>query len=216
MKRAKRFNEGNSVGLDVIDDETGALSTSKRNPETGELYNPSGNVTSRESKSVSKTDSAPKTTSASTPASTPAPVKKDTETSSVKKLTKEQGEKIAAKSKAAESSAPASASTPKGSTYRDFKGKIQKTTENGPSAADTIGKGISSIGRGLSSAASSVGDYFKNFETPAEVRSRMNKEEKAKDKADRASKNMASGGMASASRRGDGIAQRGKTRGKMC
>jgi hypothetical protein len=134
-------------------------------------------------------------------------------------------------------SAPASASAPKGSTYRDFKGKIQRTTEDGPSAVETIGKGI---GSAASSAASGIGDYFKNYETPAEHRSRKNKEEKAESRnpkkvksADMGSdfntdalstgsamkrggsvKKMATGGMASS--RADGIAQRGKTRGKMC
>jgi len=76
-------------------------------------------------------------------------------------------------------------------------------------------------------AVSSVGNYFKNFETPADRRSRLAKEAKDKEKAsfnrergDRAGggaiRGYASGGSVSASRRGDGIAQRGKTRGKMC
>jgi hypothetical protein len=38
-KRKFKFDDGGDVGLDVMD-ETGAESKSKRNPETGELYNP--------------------------------------------------------------------------------------------------------------------------------------------------------------------------------
>jgi hypothetical protein len=76
-------------------------------------------------------------------------------------------------------------------------------------------------------AVSSVGNYFKNFETPADRRSRLAKETKDKERSKfmkesgqkakgGAIRGYASGGSVSASRRGDGIAQRGKTRGKMC
>jgi len=51
----------------------------------------------------------------------------------------------------------------------------------------------------------SISDYFRNFKTPAERR------------AQERSTKMASGGMtSSASKRADGIAVKGKTRGKMC
>jgi hypothetical protein len=54
---------------------------------------------------------------------------------------------------------------------------------------------------------SSIADYFSTYETPAE---RRNKEKKA-------ARGYASGGsVSSASRRADGIATKGKTRGKMC
>jgi len=58
-----------------------------------------------------------------------------------------------------------------------------------------------------SDIGSSISNYFKNFKTPAQRKAQEQKEK---------SKNMASGGKVSASSRGDGIAQRGKTRGKMC
>jgi hypothetical protein len=81
------------------------------------------------------------------------------------------------------------------------------------------------------SIAGSIGDYVRNFETPAERRSREAKNPTPKSssstdynedalssgsamKRGGAVKKMASGGMASS--RADGIAQRGKTRGKMC
>ena len=58
-----------------------------------------------------------------------------------------------------------------------------------------------------SGIGASISNYFSNFASPKE-RARREKEKSTK---------MASGGMtSSASKRGDGIAQRGKTRGKMC
>jgi hypothetical protein len=66
----------------------------------------------------------------------------------------------------------------------------------------------------VKSVGSSVVDYVKNFETPAERRSREAKESSGMKKHGGSVK-MASGGM-TASRRGDGIASRGKTRGKIC
>jgi hypothetical protein len=56
-----------------------------------------------------------------------------------------------------------------------------------------------------SGIGSSISNYFSNFKTPAERKAQ-----------ERKSTNMASGGKVTASSRGDGIAQRGKTRGKMC
>lgn len=65
------------------------------------------------------------------------------------------------------------------------------------------------IGEGFKSAAKSVGDYFSSLKSP----SRMRDEARQKSKTT----NMKSGGsVSSASSRGDGIAQRGKTRGKVC
>jgi len=60
---------------------------------------------------------------------------------------------------------------------------------------------------------SGVMDAISNFETPAERRSREAKEASGMKRGGSVKK-MASGG--SASKRADGIAQRGKTRGKMC
>jgi hypothetical protein len=65
----------------------------------------------------------------------------------------------------------------------------------------------------VKSVGSSVANYVKNFETPAERRSREAKE--ASGKKHGGSIKMASGGM-TASRRGDGIATKGKTRGRIC
>lgn len=116
-------------------------------------------------------------------------------------------------------------------TYRDLSGKVQYKTPDLPSAAKTVSDAAVS---GAKKVGSGIADYVKNFETPAERRSREAKETKSapakatptreynEDALSTGSAmrrggavKMASGGMA-ASRRGDGIAQRGKTRGKMC
>jgi len=70
------------------------------------------------------------------------------------------------------------------------------------------------IGDSIKKGLSSVGDYLRNFKTPAERRSEEAKKSTSAMKRGGSVKKMASGGMASS--RADGIAQRGKTRGKMC
>ena len=86
---------------------------------------------------------------------------------------------------------------------------------------------IAEYAKKIGNTALSVGDSFKNYETLAERRSRLTKEAKDKETAsfnrergDRAKggaiKSYAKGGSVSAASRGDGIAQRGKTRGRMC
>ena len=65
----------------------------------------------------------------------------------------------------------------------------------------------------VKSVGSSAVDYVKNFETPAERRSREAKEASGMKRGGMTK--MASGGM-TASRRADGIATKGKTRGKIC
>ena len=95
-------------------------------------------------------------------------------------------------------------------TYRDLSGKVQYKTPDIPSAAKTASDAVAS---GAKKVGSGIADYVKNFETPAERRSREAKESSGMKRGGMTK--MASGGM-TASRRGDGIAQRGKTRGKMC
>lgn len=65
----------------------------------------------------------------------------------------------------------------------------------------------------VKAVGSKVGDYVRNFETPAERRSREAKESSGMKRGG-AVKKMASGGMA-ASKRADGIASKGKTKCKI-
>jgi hypothetical protein len=68
----------------------------------------------------------------------------------------------------------------------------------------------------ISSAGQSVSDYVSNFETPAERSNRERKEKATKSNAKGGKiKAYAKGGTVSASKRGDGIAQRGHTKGRI-
>jgi hypothetical protein len=134
-----------------------------------------------------------------------------------------------------EDSAPAKKAAPaKDTSNYSNEGRGSKPTSK-PSTDFTPGKVPSSeqaaanraaVVDKAKSIAGSIGDYVRNFETPAERRSR-----EAKNPAPKSSSSteynedalssgsaMKRGGAvrSSASSRADGIAQRGKTRGKMC
>jgi hypothetical protein len=103
-------------------------------------------------------------------------------------------------------SAPAPKAAPASKVSADFTpGKVPSSEQ----AAVNRGAAMDKV----KSVAGSIGDYFSNFETPAERRSRESKQGSGMKKGGMVKK-MASGGMASS--RADGIAQRGKTRGKIC
>jgi hypothetical protein len=90
--------------------------------------------------------------------------------------------------------------------YRDFSGKMQpKTATERPDLGAMIGSGVSKVGKALASA----------YQKPEKY---MTKEEKeSKMRAGSGTGAYKTGGSVSkASSRADGIAQRGKTRGKMC
>jgi hypothetical protein len=98
-------------------------------------------------------------------------------------------------------------------TYRDLSGKVKVKEPSGPSASqmasDMAMSGAKKIGSGIS-------DYISNFETPAERRSREAKEASGMKRGGSVKKMASGGNVSSASKRADGIAQKGKTRGKMC
>jgi len=68
----------------------------------------------------------------------------------------------------------------------------------------------------VKSLGSGVMDSIANFETPAERRSREAKEASGMKRGGSVKKMASGGNVSSASKRADGIAQKGKTRGKMC
>jgi hypothetical protein len=177
MKKMKRFAEGDAVGLDVMD-ESGELSKLRRNPETGELYSPTGDVTPPPS---AKRAPAPAKTSAKTAAPAKPPV------------TKKEPKPMEAQ----ESSAPPG-------YYRSFSGKMMpKTATERPDLGAMIGSGVSKVGKALGSL----------YEKPEKY---MTKEEKESKMRAGSSSYKTGGSVSKASSRADGIAQRGKTRGKMC
>jgi len=125
-------------------------------------------------------------------------ISKAAEPSSVRKLSREEGESIRKASAPAKSeSTPVSA---KKETYKDFSGNIQTkkstTDRDAESAArrEKVSETLKNVGSGIGSLFSKAVENYKST-VP-----RYNKEKK-----------MAKGGTASS--RADGIAQRGKTRG---
>ena len=83
------------------------------------------------------------------------------------------------------------------------------TSEEAAANRKAAGDKVKSIG-------SSISDYFSGLKTPAERKAQERKMEKLKADPTSKERDFAKGGKVSASNRGDGIAQRGKTRGKMC
>jgi hypothetical protein len=113
-----------------------------------------------------------------------------------------------------EDSAPAKKAAPVKDTsnYSNEGRSSAKDTSNysneGRSSAKTESKPEKKTGIGPYNAFSGVGDYLNKTFT------REGREEVTKEAKERYG--MKKGGAVSASRRADGIAQRGKTRGKMC
>ena len=106
--------------------------------------------------------------------------------------------------------------TAKKETYRDVSGKVQTKASAADRDADMAAR-RESLMSGIKNVGSSIGNMFsrakQNYESTRPVSKQVQKE---RDQA-AARGNLAKGGMASsASKRADGIAQRGKTRGKMC
>jgi len=107
---------------------------------------------------------------------------------------------------APKSSEPAKAEEPTKSRefYRDMSGKMrEKTASSRPDLGAMIGSGASKLGSFLASGYQKPEKYMTATEKESKMRA--------------GSSSYAKGGsVSSASRRADGIAQRGKTRGKMC
>jgi hypothetical protein len=109
-------------------------------------------------------------------------------------------------------------------TYRDLSGKVKTKEKVIPPSEYEFGpqnikrnlkNAPSDIMSGLKTAGSAVGDYLgKTFTLEGREQTEKERKEKLGMKRGGSVKKMASGG--SASKRADGIAQRGKTRGKMC
>jgi hypothetical protein len=124
------------------------------------------------------------------------------------------------------SSAPAKSSViPE--TYRDLSGKVKvkekvippSEYEPGPqNIKRNLLNAPSDIASGLKTAGSAVGDYLgKTFTMEGREKTEKERKERLGMKRGGSVKKMASGGnVSSASKRADGIAQKGKTRGKMC
>lgn len=106
--------------------------------------------------------------------------------------------------KAMESSSESKA--PKKDMYRGFDGKMREKA----APSDSFKGAREAIGSGLKSAGEGIGSYLKN------LGKREEKHGKYRDFSGKVVEYSKGGSTSGASKRADGIAQRGKTRGKMC
>jgi hypothetical protein len=186
-KKPKRFATGDEVYSDYGSDEgRGSAGTSEISTK------------------AESTRGAAGTSETVKPKAAPA-----TETSSVRKLSNEEGEAIRKASTTSKPAAPTTSTTTasapaKKETYKDLSGNIQTKKSTADRDAESAAR-REKVMDTVRSVGSGIGSMFnKAIENYKSTVPRYNKEKK-----------MAAGGM-TASRRGDGIAQRGKTRGKMC
>jgi hypothetical protein len=189
-KPSEETMKRNTSGMDVQDESGMVNKRLKRNPETGDLYDTE--VSAPSVKPAASKPAASKTESkiTSTPKA-PAYVQSYTE----EMMEADNPSVKAEKAPAVKTKPAAEAPTKTGSSRVPTS---EQAAANRAAAAEKV-KGM----------GSSIADYFSTYETPAE---RRNKERKEK-----AAKGYSSGGsVSSASRRADGIATKGKTRGRMC
>ena len=201
MKRVKRFSAGEGVGdsnegMKEAYDYNRAMRMAEVDSESD--YSPKPEITVHSEKTGSTGGSQPTASKpAPRPASRPAPAPAKTQKAEANPPTKANAAKMdeaAAEMKresnrgVAKSTSKAEESSKSSGTYKGFDGKIHKKSE---SSRPDIG---GAIGRGISGFFSSIRERGKKSNPDA----------------------YAKGGSVSASSRGDGIAQRGKTRGKMC
>jgi hypothetical protein len=204
-KPSEETMKRNTSGMDVQDESGMVNKRLKRNPETGELYDTE--VTASSVKPTAPKPMGKREVGESVSVNQPLSKREVGESVSVNqpKTTKksaispeEMMEADNPRSVRAEK-APAAPppSAPKASSSRVP--TPEQASANRAAAAEKV-KG----------AGSSVADYFSNLETPSKRKLREQKEKAAKG-------SYASGGsVSSASRRADGIATKGKTRGRMC
>jgi hypothetical protein len=190
-KPSEETMKRNTSGMDVQDESGMVNKRLKRNPETGDLYD----------------------TEISAPSIKP----------NVSKPTgkREVGESVSGTPTVRnKTTAPSlgnddySPSAPKASTPPAVKQKpaveapAKTSSSRVPTSKQASANRAAAVEK-IKGMGSSIADYFSTYETPAE---RRNKERKEK-----AAKGYSSGGsVSSASRRADGIATKGKTRGRMC
>jgi hypothetical protein len=138
-----------------------------------------------------------------TPYSAPNKISKEEEAEGErgKRMEEEAAAQLEKNKKETKPSAPVK----KGEYYRDFSGKLKKKTPDDR-------RPLKDLGETVAEGAKSVGEFAsKNIKTPAQRRD----EEKSVRKNQTQYGMKKGGSVSSASSRGDGIAQRGKTRGRI-
>jgi hypothetical protein len=180
-----------------IRDEEGTLSKLRRNTETGEMYDPTGSSMSlpRSMSTGSKSKATSKATTESKPKS-PTLGLNDPGYGDAPEPTKK--------------------STSSG-TYRDLSGNIKTKSADGGAADRAANREM--LLEKIKSAGSSFGDYMTDLGKKEEKHGTYVKDGKVVRYAKggmTSSKMTSAPKVSSASKRADGIASKGKTRGKLC
>ena len=229
-KRKFKFDDGGDVGLDVMD-ETGAESKSKRNPETGELYNPvvkrnketgemyASEMSSKASKPRSKPAAKPTVSASSSDYSNEGRSSKSTNAAdqipgqSAKAPESSGGERSTETSRNIEAALAATglgAGAVKG--YKMYKAAQAAKAAKAP--METVAKQAAEI---ASKGREEVTNPLMWMAGPKKA-SKFKEPKKGLSEADTSGGAIGykrGGGVSSASSRADGIAQRGKTKGRM-
>jgi len=204
-KPSEETMKRNTSGMDVQDESGMVNKRLKRNPETGDLYDTE--VTAPSVKPNVSKPMGKREVGESVSVNQPLSKRGVGESVSVNqpKTTKKSAispEEIMEADNPRSVKAEKAPAAPPPSASKASSSRVptpEQAAANRAAAAEKV-KGI----------GSSVADYFSTYETPAERKNRERKEKAAKG-------SYASGGsVSSASRRADGIATKGKTRGKMC
>ena len=215
-KRKFKFDDGGDVGLDVMD-ETGAESKSKRNPETGELYNP---VVKRnkETGEMYASEMSPK---ASKPRSKPAakPTPKAEEPAgqipgqSAKAPESSGGERSTERSRNIEAALGATGlGLGAAAAFKSL--KAMKAARDAKKPMEEVAKKASEI---AAKGREEVTNPLMWMAGPKKA-SKFKEPKKGLSEADTSGGAIGykrGGGVSSASSRADGIAQRGRTKGRM-
>ena len=209
-KPSEETMKRNTSGMDV-QDESGMINKRlKRNPETGELYDtevtapsvkptaPKPPASSIKNKSFDQATRNALGEGSYRPDST-----MDRNRDQATRNALGEGSYRPSKTSSVEEATPEKKKTP--AAQAPSKASSSKVPTSEQAAANRAAAAEKVKGMG-----SSVADYFSNLETPAKRKAREQKEKAAKG-------SYASGGsVSSASKRADGIATKGKTRGRMC
>jgi hypothetical protein len=215
-KRKFKFDDGGNVGLDVMD-ETGAESKSKRNPETGELYNP---VVKRnkETGEMYTSEMSPKASKPrSKPAAKPAPKAEEPAGQipgqSAKAPESSGGERSTERSRNIEAALGATGlGLGAAAAFKSL--KAMKAARDAKKPMEEVAKKASEI---AAKGREEVTNPLMWMAGPKKA-SKFKEPKKGLSEADTSGGAVGykrGGGVSSAASRADGIAQRGRTKGRM-
>ena len=187
-----------------IRDEEGTLSKLRRNTETGEMYDPTGSSMSAPSRLTSRS---------------PSPRNVNYSNEGRSSVTEKNPSNPDYGNEGRRSIRPALdvGSSKDTKTYRDLSGNVKTQSADGAAAERAANRAM--LAEKIKEAGSSFGDYMTDLGKKEEKHGTYVKDGKVVRYAKggmTSSKMMSAPKVSSASKRADGIASKGKTRGKLC